>query len=323
MKVVIPSAGTGTRLRPHTYTVPKSLIYVAGKPILGHILDRLIPYKPELVVIVVGYMGDAIVEYVKKRYSFKFEFVKQEEQHGLGHAVYQAKAAAGSGETLIILGDTIIDWQMATSFRKECFIGVKKVDEPKRYGIVEIEDEYIKCVVEKPDKPPSDQAIVGIYYITDFKLLVSAIDHLIEKKILTRGEYQLSDALQVMVKRGISIRAVKVDEWYDCGNANSLIEANRYLLNKNHYYSKREGSIIIPPCYIDDSADLKESIVGPYVSVGAEAFIGCSIMKDAIVNPYAQVKNMLVTNSIIGEKAIVKGTYKRLNVGDSSEMVTT
>ena len=320
MKVIIPSAGTGTRLRPHTYTTPKALIHVAGKPILGHILDRLIPYCPEVVVIVIGYMGEAIIEYVCKNYPFIFEFVKQEEQLGLGHAVYQANEVIKEGETLIILGDTIIDWKMEENYKEECFIGVKKVAEPKRFGIVEVKGVYIKRLVEKPERPLSNLAIVGVYYVTNFELLVSAVQHLIDKNILTRGEYQLTDALQVMVSRGIRIKTVMVEDWHDCGNVQALIATNRYLLDKKHYFKKRGGSIVIPPTHIDDSAEINNSIIGPYVSIGEGAIVESSIIKDTIISPFAQVEKCLLTETVIGQRAIVKGDFEKLNVGDSSQL---
>ncbi len=323
MKVVIPAAGTGTRLRPHTYTVPKSLIYVAGKPILGHILDRLAPYDPESVVLIIGHMGDAIVDYVRKHYPYRFEFIRQEEQRGLGHAVYQAKDIVKNDEALIILGDTIIDWQVDDDFRRECFIGVKKVAEPGRYGVVEIVGGYVKRLVEKPEKPPSDLAVVGVYYVTDFSLLAKAVEHLIDKDIQTRGEYQLTDALQFMVSQGVRLRPVTVEEWHDCGNVPSLVIANRYLLDRSHYFKKRTDSIIIPPCYIHDSAQTTRSIIGPYVSIGEGAIVDSSIIKDSIINPFAQVERVLLTDTIIGQKAVVHGAFEKLNVGDSSEMEST
>ncbi|MEO0225670.1 MAG: sugar phosphate nucleotidyltransferase [candidate division WOR-3 bacterium] len=324
MKVIIPSAGTGTRLRPHTYTIPKSLIHVAGKPILGHILDRIAVYKPETIVLIIGNMGEAIIEYVKNNYSFNFEFIKQEEQMGLGHAVALARDAIKTGATLIMLGDTIIDWATYFEDKTESFIGVKKVDEPRRYGIVEVgPDGYVARVVEKPAEPVSDLAIVGIYYLTNFELLSNALQELINKDIRTRGEYQLTDALQILITRGFRFKPITVENWFDCGNVQSLITANRYLLNQRHHCRTYADSVIIPPCYIDDTAQIQNSIVGPYVSIGAGVKIDSSIIKESIINPFAQIEKSILTDTIIGQRATVRGSFKKLNVGDSSEMEST
>ena len=317
MNIVIPVAGEGTRLRPHTHAVPKSLLYVAGKPILGHIFDSLKDLDISNFVIVLGAKADAIIDFCNK-YPRDFKYVLQERRLGLGHAIYLG-AHDLEGPTLALLGDTIIDVDYSHFTRvKDNVLAVKEVDDPKRFGIVEVEGEDVIDLVEKPNDPRSNLAIVGLYYFKDVTRVVKAVDHIMQKEIKTRNEYQLTDALKFMLDKGEKFKISKIENWYDCGTAASLIETNRHLLKKTHHYKKREGSIILPPVYIADSATINESIIGPNVSVGEDVTIDNSIVKNSIVNNGAKVENALLVESIIGAKASVKSGYKRLSVSDSS-----
>jgi glucose-1-phosphate thymidylyltransferase len=317
VNVIIPVAGEGTRLRPHTHAVPKSLLYVAGKPILGHILDGLQDLEISNFAIILGAKADAIIDFCNS-YSHDFKYVLQEKRLGLGHAIYLGGQGM-EGPALVVLGDTIIDVDYQTFFHSGAnVLAVKEVAEPRRFGIVDVQGDNVIDLSEKPKQPKSNLAIVGLYYFRDIAKVVKAIDHIIKKDIRTKNEYQLTDALKYMLDNGEQFKIVKVDNWYDCGTAAALLDTNRHLLKKTHHYVKREKSIILPPVYIADSAVVTKSIIGPNVSIGERAVVQTSIVKDSIINNEAKVENALLVESIIGAKASVKSGYKRLSVSESS-----
>jgi len=320
MKVIIPVAGIGTRLRPHTLTAPKGLLHVAGKPILGHILDRLKKLRISEVIFVIGFLGEKIADYVRKNYRFKSRFVYQEELKGLGFALHLVSPKIKKDEPiLIILGDTIIEANLAPILRgKENSLGTKGVDDPKRFGIVEKEKGWIKRLVEKPKHPTSHEAIVGVYYITDTSLLKECLKETISKNIRTKGEYQLTDALQLMIKRGAKFSTFDVEGWYDCGKPETLLETNRHLLSKTKLKRKIPGSVMIQPVYVSPSAKIISSVLGPFVSVAGDAVVRNSVIKNSIVGEGAEVSYCLLESSLIGIDAQVSGTFHKLNVGDSS-----
>ena len=324
-RAIIPVAGVGSRLRPHTHTVPKALIHVAGRPILAHILDDLVRLGVEDVVLVIGHMGDRIREYVDREYpKLNRWYVEQPERLGLGHAVRTTREHVIGHPAFIVLGDTIFRADFSEIVGAgESRIGVKEVEDPRRFGIVEMKDGFASRLVEKPDMPTSNLAIVGVYSIADSNLLFSALDTLVEKDIRTKGEYQLTDALQIMIERGHRIRPFTVDGWYDCGNTETLLETNRELLEIKgppQPPPRPEGSVIVPPVAIDPSAVIERSIVGPFVSIAARAVVREAIVRDSIVNEDAVVEQILLDGSVIGDNALVRGTFRHLNVGDSSEV---
>ena len=324
-RAIIPVAGVGSRLRPHTHTVPKALIHVAGRPILAHILDDLVRLGVEDVVLVIGHMGDRIREYVDAEFpKLNRWYVEQPERLGLGHAVRTTREHVIGHPAFIVLGDTIFRADFSEIVGSaESRIGVKEVEDPRRFGIVEMKDGYASRLVEKPDQPTSNLAIVGVYAIADTNLLFEALDTLVEKDLRTKGEYQLTDALQIMIERGHKIRPFVVDGWYDCGNTETLLETNRELLELKgppQPPPHPEGSVIVPPVAIDPTAVIERSIVGPNVSIAARAVVREAIVRDSIVNEDAVVEQILLDGSVIGENALVRGTFRHLNVGDSSEV---
>lgn len=324
MRAVIPAAGVGKRLRPHTYTLPKALLSVAGKPIIGHILDGLVSLGVQEVVLVVGYRGDKLVDYVNEHYRFKrVQYVEQEEREGLGHAVFLAKPFVGTEPLLIIYGDTIFEGRLDAGIDDSVdgCIGVKGVVEPKRFGIVEVEGDRIVRLVEKPKAPRSNLAIVGVNYIKNSKLLFLSLAELMEKDIRTKGEYQLTDAFQLMVDKGAWLRGFTIEGWFDCGKPESLLVANRHLLNSRSRAYRIEGSVVIPPVFVSDMAKIESSILGPYLSVADRAVVTRSIVRNSIIGEGARVESCLLDGSLVGDNALVKGSYNRLNVGDSSEVV--
>lgn len=323
MKVVIPVAGVGTRLRPHTHTIPKALITVAGKPILGHILDAVLPLAPERIVLVVGYMGERVVEYIQRDHpTLPVSYVEQKEQRGLGHAIYTAREALDEEKpVLIVLGDTIFEADLPAVVRQPwSSLGVMEVADPRRFGVVVLKDGFAERLVEKPETPISNLAIAGVYHFKNARLLARSVTEVVERGILTKGEFQLTDALQRMLDGGEKIGVFRLDGWYDCGKQETLLETNRYLLSRNGAQAKVEGSIIIPPVAVSPGARIERSIVGPYVSVASGAVIRDSVVKDSIVNRNAVVERSLLTDSLVGENAVVQGAFRKVNVGDDSEV---
>jgi glucose-1-phosphate thymidylyltransferase len=319
---IVPVAGVGTRLRPHTHTTPKALLLVAGKPILGHILDQLKPASPERVILVVspGPQGDRIRAYAASRTDFQIECVTQAEPRGLGHAVAQAKEAAGKSPLLIVLGDTIVQAAVGELVRDGSRVGVREVSDPRRFGVVTIRGDKIVGLVEKPEKPASNLALVGLYYIANGPLLFECLDSLVREGRLTRGEVQLTDALELMLQRGEELRPFPVTGWYDCGNTETLLETNRALLDQLATPVKREGVVVLPPVALDPTADVTAAVIGPHVSIGPRAHVRQAVVRNSIVNEDAVVEDILLDNSVVGESAVVRGAYQRLNVGDSSEV---
>jgi glucose-1-phosphate thymidylyltransferase len=319
---VIPVAGVGTRLRPHTHTVPKALLHVAGKPILAHIVDELIALGVDEMVFVVGHMGDRIREYVDRSYRIPVHYVEQEERKGLGHAVHLTESVVGGRPVLIVLGDTIFKADFSGVLAGErSLVGVKEVEDPRRFGIAETRNGTVTHLVEKPDRPTSNLALVGIYYLRNSPLLFACLREIVnERHLLTKGEYQLTDALELMIERGESIGTFPVAGWYDCGKTETLLETNRDLLDLANGAREIPGNIVKPPVAIDPTAVIENSIVGPYATVAAGASVRNSVVKNSIINENASVEDILLDASVVGDHAVVRGAFKRLNVGDSSEI---
>ncbi|MDD3648606.1 MAG: sugar phosphate nucleotidyltransferase [Candidatus Hydrothermia bacterium] len=323
MKAMIPVGGKGTRLRPHTLTTPKPLITVAGKPILFHIIDRILPYKPEEVILVIPPDGENIFKAVKEGFPhIKVSYAVQEQPLGLGHAIRVGLDLVGDSELLIVLGDTIIDITLREEDFNNDFMGVKKVDNPSRYGLAVIDqDRNVLQVVEKPNHFVSDLAISGIYFFKNPSVLRDALNYIINNDIKTKGEYQLTDAIQYMLNSNYQPKAIYIEEWCDCGTVESLLSTNKYLLHKHSIIKEFPNALIIPPCYIGDGAEISNSLIGPYVSIGNDAKIFNSIIQNSIINERAEVENIIITSSIIGKDSYLKGSAKVVNLGDSSEMV--
>ncbi len=320
MKAVIPVAGEGTRLRPHTHTVPKPLLRVAGKAVLGYILDEIVDMGIREVVLIVGYRGRNIVGYVEENYDLDVSFVEQTERLGLGHAVYLARDLVGGGPVLVMLGDTIFKGDFTRIAGGGNHLGVKRVPDPERFGVVEVENGRIVSLVEKPAEPRSDLALVGIYSIEDGAKLFEALEAVISGGRKTRGEYQLTDALNLMIDWGIDLEAFEVERWYDCGKPETLLETNRELLKMAGSKVSVPGSIIIDPVNIAEDVEIASSVVGPYVSISGRTVVRNSIIKNSILGSNALVEDALLDSSLIGDSAVVRGIFKKLNVGDSSEV---
>ena len=327
MKAIIPVAGAGAKLRPHTYTQPKALIPIAGKTILSFIVDQLHDAGINEFIFIIGYLGDKIQEYVQQTYPhLQCHFVQQNERQGTGHAVELTRNIVGEDEVFVALGDTICEYDVKEVIESPySMLGVKKVDDPRSFGVAEIDSEgFIEHVVEKPAIPKSNMALVGLYKIRETQFLYDCLHHLFAQDIRSYGEYNLTDALDCMIKRGAKFRSFKVKNWFDCGKKETLLESNATLLKKFggqvHESVLSENSIIIPPVSIGPGTVLKNAIIGPHVAIGANTTVQYSIVRDSIIGSYTNLFEVVVDNSLLGSDASVKGLSRSLNIGDNTEI---
>ncbi|NPB03206.1 MAG: NTP transferase domain-containing protein [Thermotogae bacterium] len=320
MQVVIPAAGFATRMRPLSLTRAKSMIPVAGKPIIGHILDQ-IGNLADRIVLVVGENGLDIPAYVRSLgYNVDYVVQRNEEMLGLGYAVSLTEDKVRKDTPLlIVLGDTPFRMDLSKAVERGDFIGVKEVKDPRRFGVVRLVDGYVADLIEKPETPPSNLAIVGIYYFTDVPLLYDSLRYILKNDIKTRGEYQLTDALKEMIERGWKVRAVEIDEWLDCGTLDQTLISQRRLLEWNTHFKRREDVVFIPPVYVSDSATVRRSVIGPNVHIDEGSVIEDSVIRDSIILPNAHVKEIVLEGSFVGERAKLTGEKKRLRISDYSD----
>lgn len=318
---IIPAAGGSNSLRPLTHTVPKALINVAGKPILGHIIDELLEQGLTRIVVVIGHMGDRIRDFVAERYRNAVEVVHQPEQLGVGHAILVTEPLINTGPVLVILGDTLVepDWPAYFS-GDEVVVGVQEIDDPRRFGVVEVQGDKILRLVEKPISPATNLAMVGLYYFPDAAPLYQELHHLADRQGNRHSEIHLTDALQRLRKSGQPMRISPVAGWFDCGEPGALLTTNQYLLSRLPLPTPIRGVTLIPPVFIAPTARIEKSVLGPYVSVADRAVIRRAIVRDAIINESALVEDILLENSVVGENALVRGSFLQINVGDSSEV---
>lgn len=331
MKAIIPVAGFGSRMRPHTHTQPKVLLQVAGKPMLDHIIDDLVAAGVDGVTLVVGYLGDRIEEHVRKHYGhLTLNFVKQEEMLGLGHAIWITKEIHKNDDRLlIILGDTIVKADFKKMFAiKDSVLAVKAVDDPRRFGTVENEKgtDRIIGLIEKAENPPTNLAIVGVYLLDNPALLFEGLDHIVDNNIRTKNEYQLTDALAYMLQKGDIMRSFEIEEWLDCGKPETLLDTNRRLLalESTHltqeYRARYPTAVIIPPVVIGADCKIEHSVIGPYVSMRHDVEISGAILRDCTIAKGATLRDVNLHDSMIGEYAAVEGVTGSISVGDHSTM---
>jgi len=327
MKVIIPVAGFGTRLRPHTLTKAKVLINIAGKPMISHIIEQIIKDKLATeIILITGFLGDDIEKYLKNKYKLKFTFIKQEEPLGLGHAIYMAKKYLYTKlkeDILIILGDTLFDVNLKDLCNsKYTRISVKKVDDPKRFGVVEKNDEgFVTRLIEKPASPeisPSNEAIVGIYLIKNGKLLFDSLEYIIKNNRRTKGEFQLTDALELMLRKGEKMNTYPIKGWLDCGKPETILETNKYILNKNKKKINIKSSKIINPVFIGKNVFIEDSTIGPYVTIIDECKISKSKINNSIIHSNCRIEESEIKDSIIGDNCILIRQKGKFNIGDFS-----
>lgn len=328
MKAIIPVAGIGSRLRPHTHTQPKALVPVAGNTILGHIIERLLTGGIEDFIFIIGYLGDKIESFVRREYpNIRAQYVVQEPREGLGHALYVARETyQHETDIIIILGDTIVDVDLQKLLQYPgSMLGVKKVDTPSLFGVTELgQDDFVSKVVEKPKIPKSNIAMVGLYKIHNPAKLIEALAYIIREGIKTLGEYHLSDALMHLIKNGEKIATLPVDNWFDCGRKETLLLANAILLNRPPFQEKGNlqfpNTIIIPPVSIGQNCTISNSIIGPNVAIGDYTIVQHTILHDSIIGSYSELRNAVMHDSIVGSDASLLGLTHSFNIGDNTEI---
>ena len=327
MKAVIPVAGAGVRLRPHTYTQPKPLILVAGKPIISFIIDQLLEAGVDQFVFVLGYLGDKIKAYLETNYpDLSKEYVYQEIRRGLGDAILKTeKSIEYEDEIIILLGDTILDLDMDKFMAQSTSsLAIQKVDDPRLFGVIERDsDGFVKNVVEKPVIPKSNLAIVGLYKIKEVAALLESLKQ-VQKENDDGYELHLADGLMKMVKQDIQFATFQVNRWYDCGRKDVLLETNKVLLKNNVSEVGTEfifnHSIIIPPVIYGKSCQFSNSIIGPNVTLGDHVKISNSLISDSIVGNYVNISGTVLGRSVIGNDAAIRGLSHSLNIGDNNEI---
>jgi len=330
MKAIIPVAGVGTALRPHTHTQPKALVPVAGKPLISHIVDFLMSGGVTDFIFVIGYMGNKIEKYVKNHYQDKalhLRFVVQDPRRGSAHAVWCTREKLKNDEPLLImLGDTIINMDLGLMLRQaDNVLGIKKVGNPGEFGIAEVDQNgYVTDLVEKPKIPRSNLGMTGLYKISHSHQLLASIEEMLQENPSDKQDYNLTDACKRMIQKGERFSVVEVDNWYDCGKKDTLLEANARLLRlpgmKTSHTAEYPNTIIIPPVKIGRNCEIKNSIIGPNVVIADHTSIGNCIISNSILGSYSQIESLILDQSISGNDTSLKGGSQSLNIGENTEI---
>lgn len=326
MKAIIPVAGAGTKLRPHSYTQPKALIPLAGKTVLSIIIDQLRSAGINEFIFIVGYLGDKIQDYVKNKYpDLTAHYVHQVDRQGIGHAIRLARNIVNQDEVLVVLGDTICEYDVQEVVNSPySMIGVRKVDDPREFGVAEIEEDgFISHVIEKPQIPKSNMALVGVYKLKESEQMFQCLETNIRQGLRSHGEYSLTDALDCMIKMGAKFKSFKVENWFDCGRKETMLESNATLLKKfapvtnpNQF----ENTVIIAPVSIGEGCNIKNSIIGPNVSIGENTTIDYSIVKNSIIGSFSNLFDIVLDDSVIGSDTNLRGETRSLNIGDNTSI---
>ncbi|MBI4976097.1 MAG: NTP transferase domain-containing protein [Spirochaetes bacterium] len=323
MKIIIPAAGVGTRLRPHTLTKPKPLLPVAGHRMIDLIMAEIIalPHVDEIIFII-GYRGDMIREYITKSYpDVPCSFVEQKEYKGLGHAVSLVEEHVHpDDDILIILSDTIFKADLASVIaKKQNALGVCHVDDPRRFGVAVMQGDRVTGLIEKPETPVSNLALVGIYYIANGPHLFDQLDHLIKNDITTKNEIQLTDALSRMLDAGEPFTVFPVTQWFDCGTKDATLDTNRTLIKHRVGKATVTDSVIIPPVVIDDDAIIERSVVGPYVYICSGAEVRSSVVSNSIIGE-AVVEHAVLDGAFLDDNSVFRGRPKAPDLGMSASV---
>lgn len=338
MKIIVPMAGRGSRLRPHTLTVPKPLIPVAGKPIVHRLvadIAKVLGEPIEEVAFILGdpaFFGDDVVSSLMelaKELGAKGSIYRQDEPLGTGHAIMSAKESL-SGPAVIAYADTLIRAEFDLDKSADSVIWVKQVDKPEAFGVVNLnEKSEIVELVEKPQEFVSDLAVIGIYYFKDVGVLKNELQYVLDNDIINGGEYQINDGIKRMMDKGMKFVPGTVDEWMDCGNKNVTVETNQRMLgflekdgeNLISNSVKQENANIIEPCFIGENVTLKNVTVGPYVSIGADTVLENSTIKNSLIQSNSKITNANLDNAMIGNNVVFDGNFETISIGDYSVLV--
>jgi glucose-1-phosphate thymidylyltransferase len=328
MKIIVPMAGMGKRMRPHTLTTPKPLIPVAGKSIVKSLVEDLVGVCKEKVDEIGFVIGDFGKEVEKELIAIaeslgaKGKIFYQTEALGTAHAILCAQELL-VGKTIVAFADTLFKANFTLDDAADGIIWVHKVEDPRAYGVVKIDaNNHITDFVEKPETFVSDLAIIGIYYVKDGEMLRKEMQYLIDNDLKDKGEFQLTNALETMKQKGVKFTPGAVDEWLDCGNKNATVNANQRVLEFKKGDASLKGSfkivnsVIIEPCYIGNGVELVNSVVGPHASIGDNTKITSSVISNSIVQKNTKISNSNIKNSMVGNYAEINGAARELSVGD-------
>ncbi|MBY0490885.1 MAG: NTP transferase domain-containing protein [Gemmatimonadaceae bacterium] len=325
MKVIIPLAGKGTRLRPHTHVVPKPMLKVAGRPVMSYVMDDVLKLgNVEQVVYITGHLKEKVEAYAKATYPIPSVFVEQAVQDGTAGAVALAKPYIDA-PVLIIFVDTIFDADLSIvkDSTDDGIIWTKEVEDYQRFGVVVTDENgHMTKIVEKPKTPISKRANIGLYYIRNWQLLLEGIAHVLTTAP-NKGEWYLTDAFQYMIDKGAKIKVVDVEGWYDAGQLETLLDTNRVMLEKGRARKPAqlgEGATIVEPVYIEDGCTIEHATVGPNVSLGAGSVVKHSTMRDTVAGEKVTITNSTLHDCFLGDSVVVEGVKGRMTIGDHSEI---
>lgn len=325
MKIILPVAGKGTRLRPHTHTKAKSLVHVAGKTVLEHIVERLMAIQAEEIIFITDDNGKQIEKFMAAKFpELSCTYVVQKERLGPAHAVFLAAPSIQEGDdVLVVFNDTIFvtDLERIPQLCADCdgLIYSKEVEDYQRFGVNVVRGGYIVDMVEKPDTPVSRLAQVGLYYLKDGRGFMDYLDQTIVAGEKVKGEYFLPSVFMRMIRDGRKFRAPEIDAWLDCGKPETLLDTNRFLLRgRHHVHGDVLNSVLIEPVHISKGAVIRGSIIGPNVSVAAGCVIEESIVKDSIINTDTRVRDVIMHSSLLGDSVQLIGSPRHMNIGDHS-----
>jgi glucose-1-phosphate thymidylyltransferase len=324
MKVIIPLAGKGTRLRPHTHVTPKPMLRIAGKPVMAYILDDLRRLGTvEQIIYITGHLKEKVEEYARTAYDFPSVFIEQAVQDGTAGAIALARPYVDQ-PVLIIFVDTIFETDLSVIKQTDAdgIIWTKEVEDYQRFGVVVTDaDGNMTKIVEKPKTPISKRANIGLYYMRNWKLLYEGIDQVL-KSPKNQGEFYLTDAFQYMIDKGAKIRVIDVEGWYDAGKLDTLLTTNRVILEKGAARRPKsaDGSKIFDPVYIEDDVTIRNSRIGPNVSLGAGTTVDGAVLKDTIVGSRTRIIRSTLSNSLVGDEAVIEGVKGEVTVSDHSEV---
>jgi glucose-1-phosphate thymidylyltransferase len=324
MKVIIPLAGKGTRLRPHTYLTPKPMMKVAGKPVMSYVLDELKKLgNVEQIIYITGHLKEKVEEYARAEMDVPSVFIEQKVQDGTAGAIALARDYVDQ-PVLIIFVDTIFDADLSRvkSVDADGIIWVKEVEDYQRFGVVVTDkDGNMTKIVEKPKTPISKRANIGLYYIKNWKLLFDGISWVL-KQPKNQGEYFLTDAFQYMIEKGARIKVIDVEGWFDAGKIETMLETNQAMLTRGRARrpANTGDSTIIDPVYIEDNVTISKSKIGPNVSIGAGSVVDGAEISHSIVGSNARISKSVLKNSLVGDDTVVEGVKGEMTVGDHSEV---